>query len=75
MVNFPNSLGRMHIIILLPVSRVSAARLRLTQEETAEAEGGKVSLDKVSASVFVRIGLELEDQQYGSGFYDYFDYF
>lgn len=40
--------------------------MRLTQEEAAGAEKGGESLDKVSASVFVRMGLELEDQQYVS---------
>ena len=47
-------------------SRVSEARLRLTQEEATEAAKGKESPHKVSASVFVRMGLELEDQQYVS---------
>ena len=51
-------------LILPPASKVSAARLQLVQEENAEAEKGKEALDKVSASVFVRMGLELEDQQY-----------
>ncbi|KAF9779310.1 hypothetical protein BJ322DRAFT_1113656 [Thelephora terrestris] len=45
-------------------SKVSAARLRLTQEETEEAERGNEALHTVSASVFIRAGLELEDQQY-----------
>ena len=44
-------------------SKLSEARLRLTQEEAAEAERGQHTLHKVSASVFVRMGLELEDQQ------------
>jgi len=42
---------------------VSEARLRLTEEEAAEAERGIAAPHKVSASVFVRMGLELEDQQ------------
>jgi hypothetical protein len=54
----------MQLTVLL-ASKVSAARLQLTQEEAAAAESGKETLDKVSASVFVRMGLELEDQQYG----------
>ena len=45
-------------------SKVSEARLRLTEEEAAEAERGTTAPHKVSASVFVRMGLELEDQQY-----------
>ena len=48
---------------LQPGSKVSAARLRLAEEDNAEAENGKEALDKVSVSVFVRMGLELEDQQ------------
>ena len=57
---------------LLPASKVSAARLRLTQQEATEAETGKETLDKVSASVFVRMGLELEDQQCaGSGLWHF----
>lgn len=52
------------LIVLSPASKVSAARLRLTQEETAETERGKDALNKISASVFVCMGLELEDQQY-----------
>jgi len=44
-------------------SKLSEARLRLTQEEAAEAERGKHTPHKVSASVFIRMGLELEDQQ------------
>jgi hypothetical protein len=33
------------------------------QEEVAEAERGQHTPHKVSASVFIRMGLELEDQQ------------
>ena len=46
-----------------PVSKLSEARLRLTQEEVAEAERGQHMPHEVSASVFIRMGLELEDQQ------------
>ncbi|KAF9780601.1 hypothetical protein BJ322DRAFT_1112591 [Thelephora terrestris] len=46
-------------------SKVSKARLQLTWEEVAEAERGKETLHKVSPSIFIRAGLELEDQQYG----------
>ena len=45
-------------------SKVSEARLQLTEEEAAKAEKGITAPHKVSASVFVRMGLELEDQQY-----------
>jgi hypothetical protein len=47
----------------LSVSKLAEARLKLTQEEVAEAERGKHTPHKVSASVFIRMGLELEDQQ------------
>jgi len=53
----------MYLTIVFPASKVSEARLRLTQEEAAEAEEGKETPHKVSASVFVRMGIELEDQQ------------
>ncbi|KAF9780594.1 hypothetical protein BJ322DRAFT_1112579 [Thelephora terrestris] len=45
-------------------SKVSKARLRLSQEEVTEAESGREPLHKASPSVFIRVGLELEDQQY-----------
>lgn len=45
------------------MSKVSEARLRLTEEEAEEAESGKEAPHKVSASVFIRMGLELKDQQ------------
>ena len=45
-------------------SKVSEVRLQLTKEEAAEAEKGITAPHRVSASVFVRMGLELEDQQY-----------
>lgn len=47
-------------------SKLSEARLRLTQEEVAEAEHGQHAPHKISVSVFIRMGLELEDQQYVS---------
>jgi len=50
-------------MIIFSASKISEARLRLTQEEVAEAERGRYAPHKVSASVFVRMGLELEDQQ------------
>ena len=50
----------------LIASKVSEARLRLTQGEAAEVEREGEAPHKVSASVFVRMGLELEDQQYVS---------
>ena len=62
-VRFSNAVGGARLIVPSLASKVSAARLRLTEEETTEAERGKGALDKVSASVFVRMGLELEDQQ------------
>ena len=45
-------------------SKVSEAQLWLTEEEAADAEKGIAAPHKVSALVFVRMGLELEDQQY-----------
>lgn len=54
----------MCLIFFLPASKLSKAWLRLTQEEAKEAERGKGAPHKVSASVFMRMGLELEDQQY-----------
>ena len=46
-----------------PALKLSKVRLQLTQEEVAKAEHGQHAPHKVSASVFVRMGLELEDQQ------------
>jgi len=46
-----------------PDSKVSEIQLRLAQEEAAKAEKGKRAPHQVSASVFIRMGLELEDQQ------------
>lgn len=44
-------------------SKLSEIRLRLAQEEASEAERGYRAPHQVSASVFIRMGLELEDQQ------------
>lgn len=46
-----------------PASKLSEVRLQLAQEEVGEAERGQHSPHKVTASVFVRTGLELEEQQ------------
>jgi len=46
--------------------------LRLAEEEAADVERGKEAPHKVSASVFIRMGLELEDQQYVSWLQLYF---
>lgn len=47
----------------LLASKLSEVRLRLTQEEVSTAERGRNAPHKVTASVFIRMGLELEDQQ------------
>ena len=44
-------------------SKLTEIRLRLAEEEAADAEMGQRTPHQVSASVFVRMGLELEDQQ------------
>jgi hypothetical protein len=44
-------------------SKVSEIRLRLVQEEAAEVERGHRLPHQVSPSVFIRMGLDLEDQQ------------
>jgi len=44
-------------------SKVSEIRLRLAQEEATEAEKGQRLPHQVSPSVFIRNGLDLEDQQ------------
>jgi hypothetical protein len=49
--------------IISPASKISEARLQLTQGEATKAERGHQAPHKVPASVFVRMGLELEDQQ------------
>lgn len=53
----------LHLFPLLAL-KLSEVRLRLTEEEAAEAERGRRAPHMISASVFVRMGLELEDQQY-----------
>lgn len=50
--------------VVLLASKVSEVRLRLAQEEAAEVEKGQRAPHQISASVFIRMGLELEDQQY-----------
>jgi len=50
-------------MVILPASKISEVRLRLAQEEVAEAERGQHAPHKASVSVFIRMGLELEDQQ------------
>ena len=47
-------------------SKLNEARLRLAQEEVGEAERGQHAPHKISASVFIRMGLELEEKQYVS---------
>ena len=50
--------------MVLPLAiKISEARLWLAQEEVAEAERGQHTLHNISASVFVQMGLEIEDQQ------------
>lgn len=44
--------------------KLSEIRLQLAKEEAADVENGQPSPHKISALVFVRMGLELEDQQY-----------
>lgn len=48
---------------LFSASKVSEIRLRLIEEEAAEVERGQRSPHQVSASTFIRMGLDLEDQQ------------
>ena len=48
---------------VFPASKLSEVRLRMTHEEVAEAERGQHTPHKISMSVFIRMGLELEDQQ------------
>lgn len=43
--------------------KLSEVRLRLAEGEANEVERGRHAPHKVSASVFIRMGLELEDQQ------------
>jgi len=43
--------------------KISEIRLRLAQEEAEEAENGQRAPHQISVSVFVRMGIELEDQQ------------
>ena len=51
-------------LTVLPLAiKISEARLRLAQEEVAKAERGQHTPHNISASVFVQMGLEIEDQQ------------
>ena len=50
-----------HIILL--ALKVSEIRLQLAEKEAVEVERGQRAPHQVSASVFIRMGLELEDQQ------------
>ena len=43
--------------------KLTEARLRLTQGDITGAERGRHAPHRISASVFIRMGLELEDQQ------------
>ena len=49
--------------LFLSASKVSEIRLRLAQEEAAEAEKGQRLPHQVSPSIFIRNGLDIEDQQ------------
>lgn len=60
---FFDSAQSLCLTIISPASKLSEAQLRLTQEEVAEAERGQHVLHKVTTSVFIQMGLELEDQQ------------
>ena len=60
---FLNSISWLKSHNNLPASKISEVRLRLSQEEVTGAEHGQHAPHRVSASVFVRMGLELEDQQ------------
>jgi len=51
------------LTVISPASKLSEVRLRLAEEEISEAERGQHMPHKVSASVFIRTGLELEEQQ------------
>jgi hypothetical protein len=51
------------LTVVPSASKVSEIRLRLAQEEAAEVERGQRAPHQVSASVFIRMGLELEEQQ------------
>ena len=60
---FLNLSGRLRLTAVSSASKLSEARLRLTQEEVTEAEQGQHAPHEVTASVFIRMGLELQDQQ------------
>ena len=51
-------------LTVLPLAiKISEARLQLAQEEVAEAEHSQHTLHNISVSIFVQMGLEIEDQQ------------
>ena len=43
---------------------MNTVRLELAQEEAAEISRGVISTHEVSQSVFLQLGIELEEQQY-----------
>lgn len=49
--------------IVCSALKISEIRLRLAQEEIDRVGSGEKSLHQISPSVFIRMGLELEDQQ------------
>ena len=54
---------KLHLTVRLPALKLMEVQLRLTREEVADKEHGQHAPHKISASVFIRMGLELEDQQ------------
>ena len=50
-------------MVILSASKLSEVRLHLAEEEVAEVERSRHTPHKTSASVFIRTGLELEDQK------------
>ena len=52
-----------YILLSLPASKLSQARLQLAEEESTNMARGQHAPHQVSAAVFIRMGLELEDQQ------------
>ena len=62
-VGFSEVFRRFVLQSVLSALKLSEVRLRLTQEEVADMERGQHAPHKVSVSAFIRMGLELEDQQ------------
>jgi hypothetical protein len=58
---------------LSTVTLLADVRLELAAEEADEVARGIVSLHEMSASVFLSVGLDLEEQQYVS-LVDFLDY-